>query len=262
MAILGFAGEWAAIWAIAFAANLAAYFGLGLALDRINRAHPERRIQTGRDGMRRARAEIRESVRSIAATALCLSLAIALSRGGWTLWTPPEGAGWPWTLGAALGLILGYDAWYYWMHRLMHTERLWAWHAWHHRSVAPTVWSSDSQSLPETLLVQGFLVLATLLFPVTPAALVLHRLYDHVNGQIGHAGFEYFADRSTRFPSPMVCTAYHDLHHERFRWNFGNYFSFWDRLCGTLHPDYDGMVARLEGAAKSGEAVGEARRAR
>lgn len=251
--LAAFALDVAWIFAAALAATLAAYFGLGHVFLRLNARHPARRIQPDRDGLSRARAEQRESVRSITVTSLCLALAVAIQWHGLSLWPAPGGAGIVWTLTATAGLMLGYDFYYYWAHRLMHWGPFYRWHAWHHRSVAPTVWSSDSQSVPETFLIQSFMVWASLLAPIPPVAFALHRLYDHVNGQLGHAGFEYFADRSTRFPSPLVCTSYHDTHHARFRWNFGNYTSVWDRLFGTLHPDYDAMVAETEArAAKEG----------
>ena len=85
---MDFAFDLARIFAAAYALNLAAYFGFGKALLLWNARHPERRIQPSRDGLARARAEILESVRSIAVTAACLALALALQRHGLTPWTP------------------------------------------------------------------------------------------------------------------------------------------------------------------------------
>lgn len=225
------------LWAAAFAANLALYAAGGWAISALAARAPDRRIQAGRDGMKRARIEIRESVVSIAATAGCLALALTLQRAGLTLWSPVEG----WLPAVAMlgATALLYDAWFYWGHRLLHTRPFWRWHRGHHRAVAPTVWSSDAQSLGETLILQGFLPAAAILLPVPPLTLVLHRLLDHVNGQLGHAGFEWFAGPGARFPSPMLCATFHDRHHERFTVNFANFFSIWDRLMGTLDPDYD-----------------------
>jgi sterol desaturase/sphingolipid hydroxylase (fatty acid hydroxylase superfamily) len=241
---LDFALDLAWIFAAAYALNLAAYFGFGWVMVQVNRAHPDRRIQPARDGMKRARAEILESVRSIAVTAFCLALALSLQLHGLTLWTP--WGGWLGVVGGVVLLAVLYDAWFYWSHRALHTRALYKFHRWHHRSVAPTVWSSDSQTVTETAMIQGFMVVAAVLLPVPPLAIVAHRIWDHVNGQLGHAGYEYFADRTTRFPSPMVCTSFHDQHHELFTWNYANYFSFWDRLMGTLHPDYDRRVEAAE----------------
>jgi sterol desaturase/sphingolipid hydroxylase (fatty acid hydroxylase superfamily) len=63
---------------------------------------------------------------------------------------------------------------------------------------------------------------------------------------VGHSGFEYFASKSSRFPSPLICTTFHDLHHSQFHYNYGNFFSFWDRICGTVHPKYDVLVRSME----------------
>lgn len=241
---MAFAFDFAWIFAVAYALNLAAYFGFGRALLWWNARHPERRLQPDRDGLARARAEMMESVRSIAVTAACLALALTLQIHGLTLWTP-----WTGVLGFVAGfalLVVLYDAWFYWAHRLLHTRAFYRFHHWHHRSVAPTVWSSDSQTVVETAMIQGFQVAAAALLPAGPLALIAHRIYDHVNGQFGHAGYEYFADPTTRYPSPMVCTTFHDQHHELFTWNYANYFSLWDRLMGTLHPGYDAKVAAAE----------------
>ncbi len=237
--------DFALIFLAAYALNLAAYFGVGWAIQQVNARHPERRIQQRRDGMRRAATEIRESVVSIAVTAACLAAALTLTRHGWTLWTPLEPG-----LLSVLGMLalttFLFDGWFYWMHRLLHTKRFWRFHRDHHKAIAPTVWSSDSQSVVETFLTQLFLIVAAVLLPVPAAALVLHRVVDHVNSMFGHAGFEYFAGPGARFPSPMLCALFHDRHHERFTVNYANFFSIWDRWMGTLDADYDRDVARLE----------------
>jgi sterol desaturase/sphingolipid hydroxylase (fatty acid hydroxylase superfamily) len=40
---------------------------------------------------------------------------------------------------------------------------------------------------------------------------------------------------------------HHDLHHSEGRHNFGLYFTWWDRMMGTEHPDYH---ARFETVAQ------------
>ncbi|MFV0474544.1 MAG: sterol desaturase family protein [Pikeienuella sp.] len=250
--MLAFITYFATLTVVIWIATTALYFLGGFAILAYARRHPERKIQQRADGEARAKAEILESIRSIAFTAACMALALALIRFGYTLWTPWEG--WIGALGGAAILVLGYDAWFYWAHRLLHTKRFIRYHRWHHRSRAPTVWSTDSQSVVETVMIQSWMVLAALIFPISPIALVLHRLYDHINGQLGHCGYEFFASPTTRRPWPMVCTTYHDQHHELYNWNYGNFTSLWDRWGGTLHPDYDKLVAMREG---KGEASGK-----
>jgi sterol desaturase/sphingolipid hydroxylase (fatty acid hydroxylase superfamily) len=33
----------------------------------------------------------------------------------------------------------------------------------------------------------------------------------------------------------------HNIHHAKARYNFSWYFLFWDRMMGTLSPDYEGQ---------------------
>ncbi len=237
------------LWAVIWIATTALYFLGGWAILKFAARHPDRKIQQRRDGALRAGEEIRESLRSIAITSLCMALAITMTLFGYSLWSPLEGF-WGFAISVAL-LIVGYDLYYYWAHRLLHTKRFIRFHRWHHKSIAPTVWSTDSQSVVETLMIQSFMIWAAILLPIAPLAFIAHRLYDHINGQLGHCGYEFFADRTTRFPSPMVCTSYHDQHHELYTWNYGNYSSVWDRLHGTLHPSYDETVDKW--AAKASE---------
>lgn len=241
---MAFAGHFAVLTALIWVATTALYFAGGFAIRAWARRHPGRKIQARADGEARARDEMFESLRSIAITSACMALAICLSLFGWTLWPPMEG--WIGVAAGAAILILGYDLYYYWAHRLLHTKRFVRFHRWHHQSRAPTVWSTDSQSPVETLMIQSWMIWAVLLLPIPPLAIVIHRLYDHINGQLGHCGYEFFADRSTRAPSPLVCTTYHDQHHELYSWNYGNFTSVWDRLHGTLHPDYDRLVKARE----------------
>jgi sterol desaturase/sphingolipid hydroxylase (fatty acid hydroxylase superfamily) len=81
---------------------------------------------------------------------------------------------------------------------------------------------------------------------------VAHRLYDHFNGMIGHSGFEFAASKWTRIPSPFVCTLFHDQHHKHFNTNYANFFSFWDRVMGTLDKQYDSGVDRWAAAPPEG----------
>ena len=34
---------------------------------------------------------------------------------------------------------------------------------------------------------------------------------------------------------------HHDLHHQTVVKNYSLYFTFWDRICGTLHPETDAV---------------------
>lgn len=238
------------LWMVCYAALLGLYLALGFGLDRLNARHPDRRIQDRPPSDRRR--DIRQSVLSLATIAFYVAAGLWMQAQGWGLW-PVWELNW-WTLigGFAVSLIL-YDAWFYWFHRLMHTRPLYRFHSQHHVSVTPTPWSNNNDTLVGTFFEQGYFLVAPLVLPFPALVFILHKVWDQVTGMIGHSGYEFFASPQTRKPWPGVCTLYHDQHHSHFRFNYANTFTFWDRLCGTLHPSYDRQVERFEDIAR-GEA--------
>ncbi|MEM9047688.1 MAG: sterol desaturase family protein [Pseudomonadota bacterium] len=245
--------EFLLIYAAVYGASLVVYFCLGLALSWINARNPDRRIQPRRDGAKRRREDILSSLKALAVSAGLLSTGFFAQLQGWTV-TPLPHSWWSVALGFGLCLVI-FDAWFYFGHRLLHHPRFYRFHALHHKAVAPTAWSNDCSTTVDTVIEHGFYLVVWFVLPVPALAVFGLRLFDQVTGMIGHAGFEYFASRSSRAPSPMICTTYHDLHHSQFRYNYGNFFSFWDRWLGTIHPDYDKMVEKMEAGATPGDAA-------
>jgi len=237
----------AGIWLVSYLAHLTFYFVQGFIESRINSHFPEKRIQPAQQQRSEKRISVERaySVKSLIVTSGCLAGGLWLQWKGWTLFPALE-LNWFNAISMLLISIILYDAWFYWMHRLMHTKALYRFHSLHHQSVAPTVWSNYSDSYTDAFAMQAFYLIAPVLLPIPPVVLILHRLIDHINGQIGHSGFEFFADRFTRAPSPMLCVTFHDQHHQYFNYNFANFFSIWDRMFGTIHPEYDKAVASFE----------------
>lgn len=251
MAILDFAKAYAFWFGLVWPASLTLFFVTGTWLTWLNRRHQDRRIQR-RSGEHRIRKDIVSSAVELTVSAAVFAVGLALRDLGVVLFTPLTG--WVATILAFGGLLVAYDAWFYWTHRLLHTKWFYRFHAPHHRAVAPTAWSNDAGSSVDTMIAQGFFALAAVLSPAPLVALFAHRAFDQVTGMIGHCGFEHFADRTMRFPWPFITTVYHDQHHSRFTVNYANYFSWWDRMFGTIATDYDALTAdheaRLRGSGR------------
>lgn len=244
---LGILVKFSALLAAVYVATVGLYFALGSLIEALNLRNPERRIQMNRHGERRKRVEIRKSLVSIFITSLSLSFGVYAQFKGFALLP------WALTWWSALPLFLLtmvlFDAWFYFAHRLLHTRAFYRFHIDHHRSVAPTAWSNDSIGIVDTAISQGFYAVIVFVVPIPSLILVANRIFDHINGTFGHAGFEYFASPTARYPSPMLCTTYHDQHHAHFKYNYSNYFSLWDRVLGTVAPDYDQRVRQVEQSA-------------
>ena len=233
-----------------YAALLATYFVTCLAITRLNRQACK--IQRSRQTpIAQIRRDQKQSVFSLAVIAAMLGCGhwsyIIL---GWGL-RPLPGVG-----GIGLSLVASlvlFDAWFYWLHRLIHTRFLYRCvHRWHHLTVTPVAWSNNSDRLIDNLLLQSYWLVAHMLIPISPAVLFAHKIYDQITGVIGHSGFEH-GGRWCWPPSPLVGVTHHDQHHQFFRFNYATHFTWWDRMMGTLHPDHDSeLKANLFRRARRG----------
>lgn len=154
-------------------------------------------------------------------------------------------------------IVVVHDAYFYWTHRMMHHPRLFRrFHRLHHRSITPTPLAAYAFNLPEAFVMAGFIPL-WLVFVPTPVTVIFAFLtFMIVRNVMGHAGLELHARWWLKTPLTrwINTTTHHDLHHSgNFNRNYGLYFTWWDRLCGTEHPDYAGrfeQVVARPGTAK------------
>lgn len=145
----------------------------------------------------------------------------------WPLWYAPL---------SVLLYLLAHDAWFYWTHRWMHRPRLFrAVHAVHHASRPPTAWAAMSFHPWEALSGAVVIPLLVLAVPIHAAMLGLVLAIMTVMGVTNHMGWEIFPARlvHSRLGGWVITASHHHRHHEEYRCNYGLYFRFWDRLCGT-----------------------------
>ena len=156
---------------------------------------------------------------------------------GWTrIYTDLDA--WPlWYLPVSLFLYLfAHDTWFYWTHRWMHRPSLFRIaHGVHHASRPPTAWAAMSFHPIEAL--TGAIVIPLLVFaiPVHVGVLLAVLTIMTVMGVTNHMGWEMFprAFVHSRLGQWMITASHHQRHHDEYLCNYGLYFRFWDRLCGT-----------------------------
>lgn len=135
-----------------------------------------------------------------------------------------------------LWYLLAHDAWFYWTHRLLHRPRLFRIaHAVHHASRPPTAWAAMSFHPIEALTGAVVIPVLALLIPIHAAMLGVVLAIMTVMGVTNHMGWEMFPPRlvHSRLGQWLITASHHHRHHEEYRCNYGLYFRFWDRLCGT-----------------------------
>ena len=156
---------------------------------------------------------------------------------GWTrIYTAADD--WPlWWMPVSFLLCLAlHDAWFYWTHRLMHNPGLFRRiHAVHHDSRPPTAWAAMSFHPWEAL--SGAFIIPALVFilPLHVGVVLAILLVMTLMGTTNHMGWELFPARLVHGGAGhwLITATHHQLHHERYSCNYGLYFRFWDRLCGT-----------------------------
>jgi sterol desaturase/sphingolipid hydroxylase (fatty acid hydroxylase superfamily) len=212
-----------------------------------------RKIRAERPKLRQMIIEFGASLRSIAIFSTIGLLTFGLERAG-LLPGPALAAQWgvSWGIAALLLMVIGHDAYFYWTHRLIHDPRLFRFlHRRHHRSHNPSPFTAYSFDLGEAAIQASFVPLWMLIVPTPWWVTGVFMLHQIVRNTIGHAGYELFPARSDGKPMFDFVTSvtHHDLHHAQAGWNYGLYFTWWDRLMGTEHPEY---YARFAAATRSG----------
>lgn len=142
-----------------------------------------------------------------------------------------------WYLPVSVLLYLAaHDTWFYWTHRAMHAPALFRIaHAVHHRSRPPTAWAAMSFHPWEAL--TGAVVIPALVFviPIHVGALAMVLTIMTIMGIGNHMGWEMFPRALVHGPAGrwLITASHHQRHHQLYACNYGLYFRYWDRLCGT-----------------------------
>jgi sterol desaturase/sphingolipid hydroxylase (fatty acid hydroxylase superfamily) len=142
-----------------------------------------------------------------------------------------------WWLPVSVAIYLFlHDTWFYWTHRWMHRPRIFrAAHAVHHASRPPTAWAAMSFHPLEALTGAIIVPLLVFLVPIHAAALLVVLTVMTVMGVTNHMGWEAFPRWIVQGPVGrwVITASHHERHHRDYACNYGLYFRFWDRLCGT-----------------------------
>jgi len=154
----------------------------------------------------------------------------------YTIWYLP--------VGVFLFLFLQ-DTYYYWAHRWMHNPRVYKYfHLVHHKSIHTSVWTSFSFHPLETILQALFLPIVICVLPMHFYAVVAVLIIMTISATINHAGVEIYPSGKLgkKFRELFIGATHHDLHHTKFNYNYGLYFTFWDRVMKT---EFEGLKKKL-----------------
>ena len=152
-------------------------------------------------------------------------------------------------------ILVAHDAWFYWTHRAMHTALLYrSFHRLHHLTITPTPWTAYSFAVPEAAVAFLFMPVWAALVPTPGPVLFTFLALMILRNAMGHAGLELHPRGWASHPllKWISTTTHHDMHHgTSYNHNFGFYFTWWDKLMGTEHPDYVKTFDRVTGRGEA-----------
>jgi Delta7-sterol 5-desaturase len=163
-----------------------------------------------------------------------------------------------WFVVSILIILFCHETYYYWLHRWMHHPRVYKWvHKAHHDSITTSAWTSFSFHPVESVL--QAIVLPALLFiiPVHYLAIGIILLIMTATSVINHLNTELYPRDFHRhwFGKWWIGATHHSLHHSQFKYNYGLYFTFWDKWIGTESPDFTKLFEKK--TRKEGKSVEE-----
>jgi lathosterol oxidase len=140
----------------------------------------------------------------------------------------------------AIAVVL-HETYYYWLHRWMHHPKIFrVVHKAHHDSNITSPWTAFSFHPLEGLLQAIFLPLLLLLLPMHVYVLLLQLTLMTISSVVNHLDIEIYPRnfQNHALGKWLIGATHHSLHHKQFRYNYGLYFTFWDKWKRTESPTY------------------------
>lgn len=188
-----------------------------------------------------------EQLAALAAVVLNSLVSVA----GWMAWK----AGYIEIRSASLGrvvfdsilMLIAMDLGMYLFHRLAHIPLIYrSVHAFHHRHEATNPISLFVLHPAEVIGFGALMILFLAVYPISLAGLLTYLTLNIAFGTLGHSGVEPFPSWLRKVPilRYVGTSTFHAEHHEHPAYNFGFYTLYWDKLFGTLDPEYDQRFSR------------------
>ena len=197
----------------------------------------------------------------IALAATCVVLNALVAVAGVAMWR--EGAisvrsfgeyGWLTVLLDAFVLFVAMDLAMYVFHRLAHHPRLFPIaHRTHHEYESPRPLTLFVLNPVEVLGFGGLWLAVLIAYSSSVEGILIYLSLNLAFGLVGHLGVEPAPGAWLRVPMLryVSTSTFHAEHHMDRDHNFGFYLLVWDRLFGTLSPDYQADFERSKGREPS-----------
>lgn len=166
-----------------------------------------------------------------------------------------------WWLPASLLIALFvHETYYYWLHRWMHYPKIFRIvHKVHHDSNITSPWTAFSFHPLEGLLQAIFLPLLLMALPMHLYMLIFYLTVMTFSSVVNHLDIEVYPKgfHKNLFGRWFIGATHHSLHHKQFRYNYGLYFTFWDKWKNTESPVYENLFEEKTAGTQKGRMVND-----
>ncbi len=186
--------------------------------------------------------EIAWSLQSAAIfTAITMCIIVAFQLGFTRIYSDFSAHSYTYFFLSILGVLLIHETYYYWLHRLMHHPKVYKYvHKAHHDSITTSAYTSFSFHPIESLLQAIIIPVLTLILPLHLYAIGCVTLIMTITSVINHLNIELYPKKMhTHWLGKwFIGATHHSLHHSQYLYNYGLYFTFWDKIMHTESEKY------------------------
>ena len=134
-----------------------------------------------------------------------------------------------------------HETYYYWLHRLMHHPKIYKQvHQVHHDSKITSAWTAFSFHPIEGFLEALIMPVIIIIVPMHLYAILFHLSIMTITAAINHLDIEVYPRNlfGNLLGKHVIGATHHSHHHKFYRYNFGLYFTFWDKWSKTESPSF------------------------
>ena len=178
--------------------------------------------------------------------AIAGAITMVLWQHGYTrIYTSLSQYGWWYLPVSLIVFMLLHETYYYWFHRWMHQPKIFRIvHKVHHDSNITSPFTAFSFHPLEGLIQAVFMPIVLLVLPMHYYIIVLLLIIMTFSSVINHLDIEIYPPSFLRVPGNwLIGATHHSLHHRQFKYNYGLYFTFWDKIRATESPLFDKLFS-------------------
>lgn len=193
--------------------------------------------------------ELKNAISTLMVGAFFSSVVIYLSSIGYTkIYNQVAEHSIIYTIGSFFIILLIDDTWFYWCHRLLHHPKIFRFvHLEHHKSVDVNPFTSMSFHWAEPFILSIWIFPISCLLPIYSPVLAIVQLWGLLDNIKAHLGYEFYpASFNKGWLRFLTTSTHHNMHHSKFKGNYGVHFRFWDKLIGTEFKDYEKEFDKLQ----------------